>query len=132
MQISKLLDQVEANAIVLPEFQREFVWKDSQAKELMNSLFREYPIGGLLVWSTNTPPEIKNDAIDEEKQALFEVLLDGQQRLTVLYMLIKDDYPPYYGPEEIKTIPGISISTLRMGSSTSRTSASAKVASGSK
>lgn len=105
MQISKLLDQVEANAIVLPEFQREFVWKDSQAKELMNSLFREYPIGGLLVWSTNTPPEIKNDAIDEEKQALFEVLLDGQQRLTVLYMLIKDDYPPYYSPEEIKNDP---------------------------
>lgn len=105
MQISKLLDQVEANAIVLPEFQREFVWKDSQAKELMNSLLREYPIGGLLVWSTNDPPEIKNDAIDEEKQALFEVLLDGQQRLTVLYMLLKDDYPPYYDPKEIKNDP---------------------------
>jgi len=105
MQISKLLDQVEANAIVLPEFQREFVWKDSQAKELLDSLVREYPIGGLLVWSTNNPPEIKNDAIDEEKQALFEVLLDGQQRLTVLYMLIKDDFPPYYNPEEIKNDP---------------------------
>ena len=105
MQISKLLDQVEANAIVLPEFQREFVWKDSQAKELMDSLVHEYPIGGLLVWSTNNPPEIKNDAIDEEKQALFEVLLDGQQRLTVLYMLIKDDYPPYYSPAEIKNDP---------------------------
>lgn len=105
MQILKLLDQVEANAIVLPEFQREFVWKDSQAKELLDSLVHEYPIGGLLVWSTNNPPEIKNDAIDEEKQALFEVLLDGQQRLTVLYMLIKDDYPPYYNPEEINNDP---------------------------
>lgn len=105
MQISKLLDQVEANAIVLPEFQREFVWKDSQAKELLDSLVREYPIGGLLVWSTDNPPEIKNDAIDEETQALFEVLLDGQQRLTVLYMLIKDDYPPYYDPSEIKNDP---------------------------
>lgn len=105
MQISKLLDQVEANAIVLPEFQREFVWKDDQAKELMNSLLREYPIGGLLVWSTDNPPEIKNDAIDEEKQALFEVLLDGQQRLTTLYMLINDDYPPYYTPEEINNDP---------------------------
>lgn len=105
MQIAKLLDQVEANAIVLPEFQREFVWKDSQAKELLDSLVREYPIGGLLVWSTNNPPEIKNDAIDEEKQALFEVLLDGQQRLTVLYMLLKDGYPPYYNPEEVKNDP---------------------------
>lgn len=105
MQISKLLDQVEANAIVLPEFQREFVWKDSQAKELLDSLVREYPIGGLLVWSTDNPPEIKNDAIDEETQALFEVLLDGQQRLTVLYMLIKDDVPPYYRPDEINNDP---------------------------
>ncbi len=105
MQISKLLDQVEANAIVLPEFQREFVWKNSQAKELMDSLLREYPIGGLLVWSTENPPEIKNDAIDEEKQALFDVLLDGQQRLTVLYMLVKDENPPYYSPEEIHNDP---------------------------
>lgn len=105
MQISKLLDQVEANAIVLPEFQREYVWKESQAKELMNSLFKKYPIGGLLTWSTENPPEIKNDAIDEEKHGLFEVLLDGQQRLTVLYMLIKDGIPPYYQPEDINTDP---------------------------
>ena len=105
MQISKLLDQVEANAIVLPEFQREYVWKESQAKELMNSLFKQYPIGGLLTWSTENPPEIKNDAIDEEKHGLFEVLLDGQQRLTVLYMLITDDIPPYYQPKDINTDP---------------------------
>lgn len=68
MQISKLLNQVEANAIVLPEFQREFVWKDSQAKELLNSLVREYPIGGLLVWSTTDPPEIKNDQLTRKNR----------------------------------------------------------------
>lgn len=59
MQIGKLLDRVESNAIVLPEFQREYVWKKSQAKELLNSLYREYPIGGLLTWETENPPEIK-------------------------------------------------------------------------
>lgn len=105
MQIGKLLDRVESNAIVLPEFQREYVWKKSQAKELVDSLYREYPIGGLLTWETEDPPEIKNDAIDEEKQALFEVLLDGQQRLTVLYMLIKDDIPPYYDSSDINNDP---------------------------
>ena len=105
MKIDKLLDRVESNAIVLPEFQREFVWKNSQAKELMNSLFKEYPIGSLLTWETEHPPEIKNDAIDEEKQALFEVLLDGQQRLTVLYMLVKDDIPPYYDEDDINNDP---------------------------
>jgi len=102
MQVGKLLDRVESNAIVLPEFQREFVWKRQQAKELMDSLCKGYPIGGLLTWETENPPEIKNDAIDEEKQALFEILLDGQQRLTVLYMLLKDDIPPYYDESDIK------------------------------
>lgn len=105
MQIAKLLDRVEANAIVLPEFQREFVWKRSQAKGLMDSLYKGYPIGGLLTWETENPPEIKNDAIDIEKHALFEVLLDGQQRLTVLYMLVKDEIPPYYDSSDIKNDP---------------------------
>jgi hypothetical protein len=105
MEISKLLDRVESNAIVLPEFQREFVWKNSQAKELMNSLFKQYPIGGLLTWETETPPEIKNEAIEQEKHALFEVLLDGQQRLTVLYMLVKDEIPPYYTEDDIANDP---------------------------
>lgn len=105
MKIEKLLDRVESNAIVLPEFQREFVWKRQQAKELMDSLYKGYPIGGLLTWETENPPEIKNDAIDEEKQALFEILLDGQQRLTVLYMLLKDDIPPYYDESDIKNDP---------------------------
>jgi hypothetical protein len=105
MEISKLLDRVESNAIVLPEFQREFVWKNSQAKELMNSLFKGYPIGSLLTWETENPPEIKNEAIEEEKHALFEVLLDGQQRLTVLYMLVKDEIPPYYTKADIANDP---------------------------
>lgn len=105
MKVSKLLDRIESNAIVLPEFQREYVWKRSQAKELMNSLYRDYPIGGFLVWETDDPPEIKNDAIDEEKQALFQVLLDGQQRLTVLYMLLMDEIPPYYTGEDINKDP---------------------------
>ena len=105
MEISKLLDRVESNAIVLPEFQREFVWKNSQAKELMNSLFGNFPIGSLLTWETETPPEIKNEAIDEEKHALYEVLLDGQQRLTVLYMLVNDEIPPYYTEDDIENDP---------------------------
>jgi len=104
-EIGSLLDKVESNEIVLPEFQREFVWKKSQAKELMKSLYTGYPIGSLLIWVTEEPPEIKNDAVDREQYGLFKVLLDGQQRLTVLYMLVKDDIPPYYTPDEIRHDP---------------------------
>ncbi|WP_159903644.1 GmrSD restriction endonuclease domain-containing protein [Salinirussus salinus] len=104
-EIGKLVDKVESNEIVLPEFQREYVWGKDQAKELMKSLYREYPIGSLLIWETENPPEIKNDAVDREQYGLFKVLLDGQQRLTVLYLMIKDDIPPYYTEDDIQTDP---------------------------
>lgn len=103
--IKNLLDKVESNEIVLPEFQREFVWLKSQAKELMKSLYEGYPIGSLLIWVTQDPPEIKNDAVDREQYGLFKVLLDGQQRLTVLYLLAKDEIPPYYTEEDIRNDP---------------------------
>lgn len=104
-EIGKLVDKVESNEIVLPEFQREYVWGTDQAKELMKSLYREYPIGSLLIWETENPPEIKNDAVDREQYGLFKVLLDGQQRLTVLYLLTKDEIPPYYTKSDIQTDP---------------------------
>lgn len=104
-EIGSLLDKVESNEIVLPEFQREFVWRKDQAKELVKSLYTGYPIGSLLIWVTEQPPEIKNDAVDREQYGLFKVLLDGQQRLTVLYMLVKDDIPPYYTSSEIRHDP---------------------------
>ena len=104
-EIGKLVDKVESNEIVLPEFQREYVWGKDQAKELMKSLYHEYPIGSLLIWETENPPEIKNDAVDREQYGLFKVLLDGQQRITVLYLFIKDEIPPYYTESDIQTDP---------------------------
>jgi len=103
--IKSLLDKVESNEIVLPEFQREFVWKKGQAKELMKSLYDGYPIGSLLIWVTQDPPEIKNDAVDREQYGLFKVLLDGQQRLTTLYLLTKNEIPPYYKKKDIRRDP---------------------------
>ena len=103
--IKSLLDKVESNEIVLPEFQREFVWKKGQAKELMKSLYDGYPIGSLLIWVTQDPPEIKNDAVDREQYGLFKVLLDGQQRLTTLYLLTKNEIPPYSKKKDIRRDP---------------------------
>lgn len=103
--IGSLLDKVESNEIVLPEFQREYVWKKKGAKSLINSLYQGFPIGSLLVWETESPPKIKNDAVDENQRRLFKVLLDGQQRLTVLYLMVKDEIPPYYEDYEIQEDP---------------------------
>ncbi|MCL4561941.1 MAG: DUF262 domain-containing protein [Chloroflexi bacterium] len=105
MKISELLDGIRTQDIVLPEFQREYVWNKDQAKKLMISLVREYPVGSLLFWKTNTPPELKNVKELPDKLGLTSVILDGQQRLTTLYLLINGDIPPYYVVQDIKTDP---------------------------
>lgn len=101
-QIRKLMEQIEHKELVLPEFQREFKWSLTQVRNLFESLLREYPSGSLLVWETDNPPKIKNDAYDLEKVRRVKVLLDGQQRLTSLYLHICGQVPPYYLPQEIE------------------------------
>lgn len=99
------LNDIEYMELVLPEFQREYVWRKGQAKQLMVSLFKGYPIGSLLLWETASPPDIKNNAIAKKQGGLVKVLLDGQQRLTTLYLLIKGKIPPYYTEKEIEHDP---------------------------
>jgi hypothetical protein len=96
MEIRQILDGAESLEMVMPEFQREYVWTINAAKSLMISLYKGYPTGSLLFWETETPPEIKNKAVDVNKLGLTKVILDGQQRLTTLYLLIKGEIPPYY------------------------------------
>jgi len=100
-EISSLMEQIGHKELVLPEFQREFTWSRTQVRKLFESLFRQYPTGSLLVWVTDDPPKIKNDAYDLEKVRRVKVLLDGQQRLTSLYLHTRGEVPPYYLAEEI-------------------------------
>ena len=99
-KIYSLLDEIELNQLVVPEFQREFVWRLDQSQELMRSFFNEFPTGSLLFWKTTNPPAIKNKKINKEAGTV-KVLLDGQQRLTTLYLLIKNKIPPYYETDDI-------------------------------
>lgn len=105
MKVSELLDDIAKLNLVLPEFQREYVWDREQAKQLVVSLFNEYPTGSLLFWKTDNPPDIKNSAVDPEKLGTTQVILDGQQRLTTLFMLTRADIPPYYTEADITTDP---------------------------
>jgi hypothetical protein len=106
MKIRTLIDRIQTQDIVLPEFQREYVWKLDLAKELMVSLYKEYPIGSILIWETQDPPELKGfDSASRKEHGTYQVILDGQQRLTTLYMLINDSIPPYYKKAEIENDP---------------------------
>ena len=105
MKIRELLSDIRKRDIVLPEFQREYVWTREQAKQLIVSLYKQYPVGGLLLWKTDNPPELKNIDHLPEKLGSVRVLLDGQQRLTTLHMLTTGDIPSYYTDAEIESDP---------------------------
>lgn len=101
MKISTILEKIDENQLFVPAFQREYVWKRDDAKQLVDSLIKEYPTGTMLTWETANPPELKGPHRYNESQGAVRLLLDGQQRVTTLYMLIRGEIPPYYTAPEI-------------------------------
>lgn len=95
MEINTILDQIDLGAMALPEFQRGYVWNRNQVRELMNSLYHRYPVGGLLVWATKTE---QADARGDQtlNPGHVKLILDGQQRVTSLYGIIRGTPPPFF------------------------------------
>ena len=96
MKINDILGKVDEKQLFVPAFQREYVWKRDDARQLIDSLIKEYPTGTMLTWETSNPPELKGKHKYTEQQGAVKLLLDGQQRITTLYMLIKGEVPHYY------------------------------------
>lgn len=94
MNINTILSQIDLGSYAMPVFQRGYVWNRDQVRKLMNSLYRGYPIGELLVWNTATDPSIsKGDG--PLTPGNVNLILDGQQRMTSLYGIIRG-YPPKF------------------------------------
>jgi uncharacterized protein with ParB-like and HNH nuclease domain len=103
MRIRQILDKIDEKQLFIPAFQREYVWKRPEAKQLIYSLIRDYPTGTMLTWETNNPPELKGTHQYVPTQGAVKLILDGQQRITTLYMLMTGKIPPYYTEKEIET-----------------------------
>lgn len=95
MKISTILDLIDGGTIALPEFQRGYVWNRDQVRGLMLSLYRRYPIGGLLVWSTQAGAA-KARGEGTGATGAVKLLLDGQQRITTLYGLVRGTPPRFF------------------------------------
>ena len=54
MKIGVILDFIDNGLLALPEFQRGYVWNREQVRDLFDSLYRRHPVGGLLVWATES------------------------------------------------------------------------------
>ena len=95
MNIQTILSQIDIGSYALPEFQRGYVWNREQVRKLMASLYRGYPIGGLLVWVTATNEEIvRGDGT--LTPGSVNLILDGQQRITILYGIIRGRAPEFF------------------------------------
>jgi hypothetical protein len=95
MRISTILDHIDNGHMALPEFQRGYVWNRDQVRGLFDSLYRRHPVDGLLVWAT----ESKTAAHRGEGQlaaGIVKLLLDGQQRMTSLYGVVRGKPPRFF------------------------------------
>jgi uncharacterized protein with ParB-like and HNH nuclease domain len=101
MKINQILDKIDEKHLFVPAFQREYVWRREDAKDLISSLIKGYPTGTMLTWETNNPPELKGDWQYNPQQGAVKIILDGQQRITTLYLLIRGQIPYYYKETEI-------------------------------
>jgi len=95
MNISTLLDHIDSGHMALPEFQRGYVWNRDQVRGLMDSLYKRHPVGSLLVWATKS--ETAQHRGDGQLAAgVIKLLLDGQQRITSLYGIIRGHAPEFF------------------------------------
>jgi hypothetical protein len=95
MKLSTILDSIDLGSIALPEFQRGFVWNRKQVRDLFYSLYKKHPVGSLLVWETKTEnAEARGDG--KLSAGVVKLLLDGQQRITSLYGVIRGKAPKFF------------------------------------
>ena len=95
MNISTILAYIDNGYMALPEFQRGYVWNREQVRGLFDSLYRRHPVGGLLVWSTESKSAAhRGDA--NLAPGIVKLLLDGQQRMTTLYGVVRGKPPAFF------------------------------------
>ena len=98
--LSDLIQQIKYGELVLPEFQRGYVWTREKVKSYVRSLYLEYPTGHFLVWKTYSPQRTRGSSPLTEK-AYSRLILDGQQRLTSAYTLFEGKPPAFYEGESL-------------------------------
>ncbi|MDP3277938.1 MAG: DUF262 domain-containing protein [Deltaproteobacteria bacterium] len=88
MQLSHLLGMIEHKTLALPDLQRPFVWEDKNVRDLLDSLFVGFPVGTLVFWQVSDGKEARVVG-DTERLKVTMLIIDGQQRLTSLYAVMR-------------------------------------------
>jgi len=93
--IAELLSEIEKGELILPEFQRGFVWTAAKVKNYVDSIYKKYPTGHFLIWKTYKPQKYRGEDKGSDAQ-YYRLILDGQQRLTALYTIFKGVPPLFF------------------------------------
>lgn len=87
--VGKLLEDIALGEIGLPDIQRPFVWDTARVRDLFDSMYRGYPIGTLLFWENGSPEDHRTIGVGNKQKVPKLLIVDGQQRLTALYAVMK-------------------------------------------
>jgi hypothetical protein len=87
--VSKLVEDIHLGELALPDIQRPFVWANAKVRDLFDSMYQGFPVGYLLLWGNATDPGARQIGPDGKQAAPRLLIIDGQQRLTSLYAVLK-------------------------------------------
>jgi hypothetical protein len=91
IKVKQLVDDYRSGRIVIPEFQREYVWKRSKAPYLIDSLYRGFPISSLLLWQSSEEIRARRNNPRPVRGSSMNWLIDGQQRVITLSRMMNGD-----------------------------------------
>ena len=97
--VDNIISWISSGEIAISEMQRPFVWETSKVRDLMDSLYKGYPVGYLIIWK-NPDVKLKDGTLSSGKK----IVIDGQQRITALTAAIagKDVVNQQYKKVRIK------------------------------
>lgn len=87
--LTTLIQQIDLGVIGLPDIQRPFVWKDTKVRDLFDSMYKGYPVGYFLFWANANIEGTKGIGTALKQKHPTLLIVDGQQRLTSLYAVVK-------------------------------------------
>jgi Protein of unknown function DUF262 len=91
LKVKQLIEDYRSGRIVIPEFQRDYVWRKSKAPKLVDSLYRGFPISSLLLWQSSEETRSRRVDPRPKRASAMNWLIDGQQRVITLARTMSGD-----------------------------------------
>lgn len=86
--VNSLITGIDSGQIRLPDLQRPFVWPNSKARDLFDSMYKGFPVGQIMLWEASGSDRTKDIGTDDKSLTTSLLVIDGQQRLTSMFAVI--------------------------------------------